>query len=227
VSAPVGDGAESRTPAASRLLLGWVAAVSVLLYVGTSYGVLRSPRFLFPLYVVLPVVAAVGSVELDRWRRNLGLLLWLAVITINLAQQLVVDPALAMQPAHLAERVEVPPSYDELVGCLDRIGCNRVYGAYWTAFPLIWASGERIMVSDGRPGRLPEADEAVGSSERVAFVLYRDKLDERFLRRLLRATGTPHQVVECGPFRVYAGIDARTLRGSPAWDRVRIILSHP
>ena len=213
--------------ARARLLFLCTSVSSILFYVGTSYGLLRSPRFLFPLYCVLPVVLGVGTSEIWQRSRPLAALLLSTVLGCNLAVQLAAHPALALQPVHYVGQLDVPQSYRELVSCLDGLGVDRVYGGYWTSFPLVLASQERILVSHGAPGRLPEADRAVAAATRVAFLFYRGKLDEMQFRVLLGRAGVRNRAWDCGPFRLYTEIDADALRRSPLWGRVLAVLAHP
>lgn len=202
-------------------------AVCCLAYILTSYGLARSPRFLLPLFSSLPVLFAVGVLELNLRFRHAGTVWAAGILAVNLAVQLASAPELALQPPQYAGRISVPPSYAGLAARLEALGYRHVYAPYWTGFPLVWASHERIAVSSAGEGKLPVLDRAVAGATRVAFLFYRDKLDDRFFRQLLARAGMPATVEEAGPFRIYCGVDVEALRHSALWPAVQVILSHP
>lgn len=214
------------SPGAVNLLLIHVV-VCCLAYALTSYGLARSPRFLLPLFSSLPVLFAVAAVELNLRFRHAGTVWAAGILAVNVAVQLAAPPELALQPPQYAGRLRVPRSYAELAGRLDALGYKHVYAPYWTGFPLVWASHERIAVSNGGEGKLPELDRSVAAATRVAFVFYRGKLDESFFRELLARARMPATVEEVGPFRVYCGVDVVDLRRSSLWSGVQATLSHP
>jgi hypothetical protein len=230
-SAPAGAARLSRdretSTARLRRLLGCFLLVPLIFLLLTSYGMTRSPRFLFPLYVALPVVLAVGAAKLGRVVGWLGGAVVCAVLAINLLPQVEMRPALALQPAHYAGRLPVPRSYDALVACLRGLDVARVYSDYWTGFPLLFASGETILPSDGSRGRLPDVSAAVGRARRVAFVFYHGKLDDSQFVRIMHASGLAYDAGECGPFAIYSGLDVDALRRSSWWRDVLEVLSQP
>jgi len=214
------------SPRAVNLLLIHVV-VCCLAYALTSYGLARSPRFLLPLFSSLPVLFAVAALELNLRFRHAGTVWAVGILAVNVAVQLASPPELALQPPQYAGRLRVPGSYTELAGRLEALGYRHVYAPYWTGFPLVWASNERIAVSNGGEGKLPELDRSVAAATRVAFVFYRGKLDESFFRELLARARMPATVEEVGPFRVYFGVDVADLRRSSLWSGVQATLSHP
>jgi hypothetical protein len=202
-------------------------AVLTTCFVVSSYGSVRSPRFLLPAHTSIPVMVGLGAVLLDRWRRYAGAG-WLAVVlAVQLAVQLAAPPALALQPAHYAGRLPVPGTYEPLARQLEALGLEHVYASYWTGFPLVFASRGSIRVADAGRGRLPELDRAVAGSDRVAFVFFRGRMDERSFARLLDGAGVEYRVADSGPFRIYTEVPVAELRKSPAWSRVVKLLSLP
>jgi len=217
---------DQASPRAVNLLLIHVV-VCCLAYTLTSYGLARSPRFLLPLFSSLPVLFAVAALELNLRFRHAGTVWAAGILAVNVAVQLAAPPELALQPPQYAGRFRVPASYTELAGRLETLGYTHVYAPYWTGFPLVWASHERIAVSSAGEGKLPELDRSVAAATRVAFVFYRGKLDESFFRELLARARMTATVDEVGPFRVYCGVDVEDLRRSSLWSGVQQILSHP
>lgn len=113
-------------------------AFLVCLIVFTWIGNLSRPRHMMPLLVVIPVVLSVLAEKYTRWRNVLiGTLcvcgLFQAINWRDHFRQSRFDPA-------------------PVAGVMNRQGINEFYGSYWTTYPIIFASGGRIL---GAPSLLP------------------------------------------------------------------------
>jgi hypothetical protein len=202
-------------------------AVCCLLYLATSYGLVRSARYLIPAYSSLPVLVALAARELNGRRRWLGYAWVAAILVVNLSVLGSFPPIEALQPAHYAGRPYATSDYRPLAASLDALGVRSVYAPFWVGFPLAFETEERIVPSDGRRGRVPEFDRRVAEDPRVTFVFSRGKFDDAAFAELLRRAGIPHHVADAEQFRIYHGAGLVRLRSPDLWPTVVRLLAYP
>jgi hypothetical protein len=203
------------------------AIISCALYAGTSYGITRSPRFLFPLYSSLPVLFAVAMVEMNRRWRHLGHLWTAGTLGAHLLVLLSFPSIQALQPLHYVESRHAPTDYGRLARKVEELGARDVYATYWTGFPLAFESRGRIRVSTGGRGRVAEFDREVAAAADPVFVYLGDRFDEIAFRSFLDRAGLPYQIREVPPFRILHGLDMDRLRSPDLWPVVLRLLSYP
>ena len=144
-----------------------VVAVTVGLTVFTGHGaIVRYPRYLMPLYLVLPVAVGLAADRLARRSTSLAVAFLLPLLGVNLAGSLVLmrfsgDPRVAERERAWAARQA------EQLAFLERSGLDRVYEG-----PNLWTflTGRRVLASERRDERLPEVAQAVDAAERVGWI---------------------------------------------------------
>jgi hypothetical protein len=151
------------------LLLG-VLAVTCLLAVGTRFGaILRYPRYLLPLILVLPVLLGLLVDRVGRTSRPLQWLLVALLVGNNLSGSLRLTPVLA-EARTVAEQRRQTARLREELEVLDREGIRYVYGGlnHWP-----FLSDRRILASDPYRERMAEFVREVDAAEQVAWAFRR------------------------------------------------------
>jgi hypothetical protein len=177
--------------------LAGVLAVTVALNVFTGHGaIVRYPRYLLPLYLVLPVAIGLAADGLAGRSAGLAGAFLLPVLAVNLAGSLVLmrvlgDPRIAERERAWAAR------QSEQLAFLDRHGLDRLYDG-----PNLWTflTEHRVLVSDRRDERLPDIVREVDAAERVGWIFGHPS---PAFEESLRAAGFGHRRLEGPDFVVY------------------------
>ena len=145
-----------------RNLCGTTAACFILFYalfVGET-----APRYMLDLCILMPIVLG-GFLSSLAARTRLGA----AALLILL---------LSFNVRDLVERISHanPHHYRELSAWLMENGINRGYSDYWVSFPVIFHSGEEVLISPtllhpSFDDRLPAYTRDVASAPQIAYVI--------------------------------------------------------
>jgi hypothetical protein len=179
------------------LAFGFVIVATV----GSGRFLATEPRYAVALYAIVPPLLGTSVVSLlGGPRRVLAIAGGAFLLAANAG-------SLAMARRHLPENMnddEVTASLGELPATLLRLGANRVYTNYWTAYRLDFESGERIVATP-----IPAEDQtrwepyrdAVTAAKNPGVVLLppRDGCFERYLVE----TGEPFGVESADRFRIF------------------------
>jgi len=167
------------------------------------------PRLLFPYYVLVPPLIALGFTSMNRGRA--GRVLAGACGAVLLLAH---GTSMVMEYRHLENtRTEATASFDPLRKALDEHGVRHVYTDYWTAYRLAFESNEKIIAAP-IPGdeavRYPPYQDEVARDPRAGIVIRepRDGCLESYLREYHR----PYRRVFVAPFGVFSGLPADVLR---------------
>jgi hypothetical protein len=180
-------------------LLAWVAACTVGLFAGSQLESLYAtePRYLLPLYSLVPVAGALFARAWASPRRPIAAMFVLGVLGLNLASVARFDPSLAAPfLAGQTVRADDPSLADFLLARGDR----TLYADYWIAYPIAFQSREQIVtavIDDqlqvGFNRYIPYAI-AVDQSPDPAVVVVADSPVEQRLRAALASHGATYQV---------------------------------
>ncbi len=165
---------------------------------------LQEPRYLLPLYSVLPLVilALLHLTEKAAWLRPVvfgGLLIF------NLYGNLTIDPTLN-QPYMSGKSLS---DNRGLIEWLDEHGISHVYADYWIGYWLAFDSGEHIIPFIIAPGnqvgwnRYPPYVAAVQQSAHPAYVFVGESEEARGFADNLAARRIRYDVEAVGVFAVY------------------------
>lgn len=174
-----------------------------------------SPRYMLPAYPIAAVlagalVARLGGARL-RWMKA-GLV---AVLLFHLAGW--VDAATA------------PPSSDEergsrLVTWLDDRGLRACYSAS-PLYHLVFAGGERVLISPLQKNRYPAYDQILEGSDSICYVFRDDQQNKRqhlAMLALLAERGVRYRTDEVGAYRVLHAFEPRRAITARDIDAVRL-----
>ncbi|MFA6434242.1 MAG: glycosyltransferase family 39 protein [Elusimicrobiales bacterium] len=138
-------------------ILVYLAGSSVLF---ALFGSLGYPRYLLPLWPAAAVLLAVSLVRMRETSRALAVSILLSVLSVNLGG------------TFLCAGIK-SPSYEKLAAYLSANDLRWGYAGYWTAYPLMFVSGEKIIVS-------PTLDlRTVHPRSKGAYPFYTDAVDVR------------------------------------------------
>ncbi len=138
--ASAGGGGGRANAAVVQLL--WLVFVSVVLfYIFSNAGSMRgwTVRYIAPLYLIVPVICAIGLAALGRWSK------WLAVVTAAL---LTVPNLFLYSLPGTAERAELTAGLADdsrLRALLAQRSVQMVYGDYFWVYHINFDSRERIL----------------------------------------------------------------------------------
>jgi len=223
-----------RDPSATAtglLLLTMVFAM--LAFVGTGYGDMRSPRFLMPLYSVVPIVLACFVSALARRKRSIAVLFMVCVLGLHLQGMLTVPPSYHLQPVHYVnwwnpqESVLLPTTNRAVIDFLHSRKLRHVYTKYWLANPLIFDSEEAILASKGGGGRYAPYDSQVAEAERVAYLFHRRSFETKSFEFILWTNGVRYNKASVSAYDVYFDVELGDRFASPAWPQIQDVLRAP
>jgi hypothetical protein len=95
------------------------------------------------------------------------------------------------------------PALGALVAELDRQDTRRVYADYWIAYPLDFATENRIAASPVDAVRDPALDAVVAVGNPSSYVLWRNSARDKAFARALDAAGVGYERTEVARFAVY------------------------
>jgi hypothetical protein len=158
----------------------WVAAATIILFMASRSQAIftTEPRYLLPLYALVPVGAAVWS-RVWRWRPVGAILLLGAALLLNVSSVARFDPALA---APVLDGQVVRSDDPDLVAHLGSRGISGIYADYWIGYPISFLSGERI------PASVIDDRLAIGFNR---YVLYAIVVDQTNATAVVVVTGSP------------------------------------
>lgn len=197
---------------APYLLCFFTMLVMPIIFSLSKFGALsQAPRYLLPLYAVLPVFCAYGTTSFLRLKssffRGVGIGSALSILLLNCWSNIIQLESPPGQPfVFLSERVPVDNS--ELVEWLDINGVSHVHTDYWVGYRLSFETKEQVTFSrfgEPRDLRIPEYE--VGRAEDIAERVYvlTIKQASDFQSDLVKM-GWTYQRERVGPFVVVRGI---------------------
>ncbi|GAB4476490.1 MAG: hypothetical protein Kow00124_18650 [Anaerolineae bacterium] len=216
-----------REPPDSRLMLGSLLggwALLLALFVGTSFGIDPTGRYLLPLYPLLAVLTGewLGrvreGVEMRAGRRGLWIAPLLLALLIgynaygNLRAVVENPPGLTTQFDPISH---IPHDHDAaLIAFLDQIGVDRGYSNYWVAYRFAFLTGERVLLAPRLPykadldytyldDRYPHYTALVRQAERIVYVTSNHPVLDEALTARLDALGVTYRVEHIGPYTVF------------------------
>ncbi len=219
------EGGGARLAVGAPLLL---LVFALALFVTSRYGGMGSPRYLFPVYTALPLLAAAG-VSLVRRRSAWGAVLAVPILLGNLAGVArayhdvsagrisaaafagnQVGMAGIRPPSGPAPSAESEiPRVEPLVAFLKEKGIRRVIADYGISARLTFESREEIIAAQPLDEKYPPYALAAGGSEPAAIVL-RGRfsfMDPETLPPHIEPLGLKLQQDDVGGWRVYWGFE--------------------
>lgn len=181
----------------------------VLTVVWSKRYVPSEPRVLFPYYVLIPPLLAVGW---ESWSHR-GRFRVLAVTCAGILF-FAHGSSIALAYRHISNTAgEATASLDSLESTLRRENVRRVYTDYWTAYRLTFESDEQIIAAP-IPGEeavryLPYQDE-VATDPSAGIVVRGDR--DPCLDAYLREQRSSYRRISVDPFGVFIHLPARVLR---------------
>ena len=177
------------------------AGLVILATISSGRFLANEPRYAVALYAVVPPLLGASLASLLGGPRRF---LAIAGATFLLVAN---AGSLAMARRHLPENLndnEVTASLGALPETLRRLGADRVYANYWTAYRLVFESGGRIVATpvpaEDHTRWEPYRDAVVGAANPAVVLLPpRDACFERFLAE----SGRPFGVESAGRFRIF------------------------
>lgn len=183
--------------------------VLVLTVVWSKRYVPIEPRVLFPYYVLVPPLLAVG---LESWSRRRGF----QFLAVSCGCTLLVahGSSLAGAYQHLGNTAgEATASLEPLERALRRDHVRHVYTDYWTAYRLAFESGEEIIAAP-IPGeeavRYAPYQQEVATDPSTGIVVRGNR--DRCLDAYLREQRSPHRRISVPPFGVFTHLPADVLQ---------------
>jgi hypothetical protein len=147
-------------------LLSGVIATTLVLPIVTQFGdLLRSPRYLLPLYLAVPVLFGIAADVLGR-RARVATWVLVGLLTLNnLLGSLVLTPVLASAQTVAWQRRWSALTRQQLA-FLEQHGFSHVYGPanHWS-----FLSERRVLVSDPYQERMAEVVREVDAADRVTW----------------------------------------------------------
>lgn len=123
------------------LLLVIFPPIVALIFSLSSFGWLsQAPRYLLPLYSVLPLIVGISLSAFPRW---LGMALFGVFLSMNLASNYYGKLALPGQPVVYAGG-RVAEDHSELYAWLESQNYRYVYANYWIGYRIAFETAERI-----------------------------------------------------------------------------------
>ncbi|HMP49542.1 MAG TPA: hypothetical protein PKA63_12825 [Oligoflexia bacterium] len=185
---------DKANPSVSMLLL-FLFFVPVIFSLSSFGWLSQAPRYLLPLYSVLPVLAGLGIQVAGRSSkiilRGLGRAITILLIALNLTSNYLEGVADEGEPmVFLKERVA--KNQDDLYRWLEKEGYNHIYTNYWIGYRTAFETLERIKFTRfGKPRSLRIQDYEKGNEPaKIAgkvFVLV--PAEAREFERWLTSTG--------------------------------------
>jgi 4-amino-4-deoxy-L-arabinose transferase-like glycosyltransferase len=121
---------------------------------------------------------------------------------------LVIAVVLALSMLHFLEgtnnREVRGPDVRPLVAVLDQLDARRVYGDYWLAYPIDFATRKRIVATPVDVVREPAIDAVVAAGDPSYYVLWKGGSRDRNFGNALRRIGVGFRRVAVTRFAVYA-----------------------
>ncbi len=197
-----------------------------LLYFLSTRALNRSPRFLFPIYTVLPFLVALIFKGLRKYSKVAAISFIIFLIGINLLVTISIKPINVYKPIPYVNIKRMPNSYKPIISFLLKKDIYNIYSFYWTGFPIVFNSKEKIYSVD-RSSRIPEYKRRVEKSKKIAFVFWHTIGHWREFEGSLVKNKIHFVRSNIKGFLCYYDIDIIRLRKSPVWKDIRYIISIP
>jgi 4-amino-4-deoxy-L-arabinose transferase-like glycosyltransferase len=175
------------------------------LYVVSEFAFLRQePRYLFVLYGLLPL----GLTALVPKRRVAGAVV--AGVLLTLVAATTVDGLVTtfrtdgLAPDNRLSRVQ-SEDLPAVVDALEQEGERYVWGGFWTAHPLQFVAGDRLVVGSWEAPRFPETYREVRAAANPAFVAPTGR-DADELAAALTAAGATYRTREVESFTLFLDV---------------------
>ncbi len=159
-------------------------------------------RYMLPFYVVIPIFLSVAFLEVRKRSKTLFFILLTLILSINLL-------------GNLKSLKFKPQSYINVTSFLSKKGIFHGYSEYSTAYPIIFASKEKIIISpcafDTYAEHYPAYTEEVNSAKNVAYIFNTStypQIPSIFERRLEEIKVTCKKEI-IPPFIVYYNFSRR------------------
>jgi 4-amino-4-deoxy-L-arabinose transferase-like glycosyltransferase len=212
---------DPQAPVVDRLgfaLLTLQVLIWILLYFATRFSFNATGRYIFPLYLVLPIAAALFLERLYRWRRFVAMTVLAAVLAFNLATHIraiqTVPPGL---PNQMNPDFWYGNGYDQALIDFVASKGGRGYSHHWISYKIAFLSDEQVILSallpyyppgpnstwNNLPERYPPYQAAVEASPQRVYVTHREPNLEDHLQRAFAGKGVAYQIHDIGPYRVY------------------------
>lgn len=206
-------GADGLEPLGSSVLLGLVAAVTVVVgYV--------SPRYMLPAYPLAGVMAAVLVARLPGARRRAMTAGVAAVLAFNVAGW--VD-AMVLADRDAKDRTDGA----ELLAYLEGAGIEGCYSA-GPLYHVVFLGEERVLISPLQKNRYPAYDAAIEKMDNICYAFRDDQAGKRQHRAFLGAlkkVGARYQSERVGAYNVLSSFTPRAAVGRELVDRARVARS--
>jgi len=141
-----------------------------------------------------------------RVRQTLGRLVIIGAIAVNIAGVARIEPALNLP---WEEGVSLEGSHGDLIQFLEARKLDRFYADYWTVYPVMFETREKLLgfvirdgIDVGWNRYIPAAHE-VGMSERPAIVQITGTEGAVRFKRLLADRSINHRQEQVGVYTVY------------------------
>ncbi|MBI3966728.1 MAG: hypothetical protein HY329_13925 [Chloroflexi bacterium] len=219
-----------RAALADGLLIGGSALTVVAYLLNVESGLVATePRYLVPVYALIPVALAVylgpdraGSSAPSGWSSALD---WRAallgtLLLCYLVFSLTLDRQLYSVYAGPEGEIRLPPTTQALRADLASHGVTAAYADYWIAYQLMFESREAVAVSvideQLEPGwnRYEPYAQRVAGAPRPAWIFAAGVPEERRFAEWLSRHGIGSERREIGGFVVYGAL-ARPVRPTP------------
>jgi hypothetical protein len=185
------------------ILTLFVACFAIFFSVFVGRG---DPRYMLPLAAVLPIF--IGKLFSDIGARNLAISLAVVAI-ILLSNYYGTGRALAAQPEH---------HYKELADWLGSKNIRYAYSDYWTAYPVVFESKEKVLVSPTLfsrtyDERYPEYTDNIRGAGQGAFIIDKSScpLAQAEMERQLISSGTSYRRDALEEFVILHGFSRKIL----------------
>jgi len=163
------------------------------------------PRYLLPLYLVFPVLAA----QFLLWVKSKNLTLFASLLVLVVVHNVYAEYGLHLEFSPFAKR---PNRDTQLIEVLQDLKLNRVYAGYWTAFPIIFGTQEEIIASPkygpGNLERYPNYTRMVDASADPAYIFPKQVTEkegecELIFKEVTGDGGVSYDFAETKEFRIY------------------------
>jgi len=197
-------------------LLGWgVAAVLILGFIFTSFGIDPSGRYFLPLTQVLflGLGAFLGKMAMRQCWMGWGALGIVLLFHIAGTAQAADNPY--RLTTQFAPDARVRAGYEsQLIAFLNSHNLRYGYTNYWVAYPLAFLSREKIifvprlpyhedMRYTPRDDRYPPYDRAVAAAKRIGYITTGQALLEERLRTKMRERGISWREAVIGDYHIF------------------------
>lgn len=191
------------TPPLGYLLPIIMFLSTAIIYSITEYGwFVQEPRYLLPLYTILPVFPSVLVIALMKRRQ---IFLWL--ITAFLVFFLVFCNFKSNMSYYKKTKftsTNIPLADKEVIDFLESMNTRYAYAYYWTAYKLIFESNENIICTSLNHERYPTYSRMVSEQKQPAYIM--EGVEKEPFENLLKEYNIDYKVKNIGTYWIYYSI---------------------